>query len=206
VPVDARARDAARAAGAGELAVWAAAVSGGAAPLEVHGLATGDVDVLRTTLARRDDAAVLSVGEVALAVDTGRALAAEAAARGVHVVVARASDAAASDSAARALAAALAGGAGEHGPLGALRRLGDAPIAVLCGVALGAGERGLGCVCDGPAAIAGGAVAAAIEPDLRPRLLAGGDPALARDLGLAVAGAAGAIADALRAASGPAAA
>jgi nicotinate-nucleotide--dimethylbenzimidazole phosphoribosyltransferase len=60
---------------------------------------------------------------------------------------------------------------GGHGPLGALRRLGDAPIAVLCGVALGAGEHGLGCVCDGPAAAAGAAVAAAIEPDLGPRLL-----------------------------------
>jgi NaMN:DMB phosphoribosyltransferase len=81
-----------------------------------------------------------------------------------------------SDAPAGALAEGLAAH-GDNGPLGALRRLGDAPIAVLCGIALGAGERGLGCVCHGPAAVAGAAVAAGIEPDLRERLLAAGVPA-----------------------------
>jgi nicotinate-nucleotide--dimethylbenzimidazole phosphoribosyltransferase len=86
------------------------------------------------------------------------------------------------DTAAKALAASLTGPTEPvaHGPLGALRRLGDATPAVLCGVALGAGEHGLGCVCDGLAALAGAAVAAGIEPDLRPRLIAvraPGDPA-----------------------------
>jgi nicotinate-nucleotide--dimethylbenzimidazole phosphoribosyltransferase len=60
-----------------------------------------------------------------------------------------------------------------RGPLGALRRLGGGEIAVLCGLALGAGEQGLAYVCDGLIATAGAAVAAAIEPALRPRLLAG---------------------------------
>jgi len=60
-----------------------------------------------------------------------------------------------------------------RGPLHALRRLGGGEIAVLCGLALGAGEHGLGYVCDGLIATAAAAVAAAIEPGLRPRLLAG---------------------------------
>jgi nicotinate-nucleotide--dimethylbenzimidazole phosphoribosyltransferase len=44
---------------------------------------------------------------------------------------------------------------------------------VLAGLALGAGEHGLGYVCDGVIATAAAAVAAAIAPGLRPRLLAG---------------------------------
>lgn len=63
--------------------------------------------------------------------------------------------------------------AASRGPLGALRRLGGGEIAVLCGLALGAGEHGLAYVCDGVIATAAAAVAAAVEPDLRPRLLAG---------------------------------
>ena len=55
----------------------------------------------------------------------------------------------------------------------ALRRLGGGEIAVLCGLALGAGEHGLGYVCDGLIATAAAAVAVGIEPELRPRLLAG---------------------------------
>jgi nicotinate-nucleotide--dimethylbenzimidazole phosphoribosyltransferase len=136
----------------------------------------------------RDGAAPMSVGEVALAVDTGREIAARAAADGVGVLVARAA-AGHDPAAARALADSFVDG-GEHGPLGALRRLGDATTAVLCGVALGAGEHGLGCVCDGIAALAGAAVAAGIEPDLRPRLLAVRAPdtaALAARLGVAEA-------------------
>ena len=60
-----------------------------------------------------------------------------------------------------------------RGPLHALRRVGGGEIAVLCGLALGAGEHGLGYVCDGLIATAAAAVAVGIEPDLRPRLLAG---------------------------------
>jgi NaMN:DMB phosphoribosyltransferase len=123
----------------------------------------------------------------------------------VHVLVASASGGT-SDPAARALAEGLAAPAG-HGPLGALRRLGDAPIAVLCGVALGAGERGLGCVCHGPAALAGAAVAAGIEPDLRERLLAAGvpeDDALVARLGVGLAPRADAAAVAAALATPPA--
>jgi nicotinate-nucleotide--dimethylbenzimidazole phosphoribosyltransferase len=75
-------------------------------------------------------------------------------------------------------------------PLDALRRLGGGEIAVLCGLALGAGEHGLAYVCDGLIATAGAAVAAAIQPDLKPRLLAGhrstepGHTALLQHLGL----------------------
>lgn len=60
-----------------------------------------------------------------------------------------------------------------HGPLGWLRRVGGGEIAVLCGLALGAGEHGLAYVCDGVIATAAAAVAVAVAPDLRPRLLAG---------------------------------
>jgi nicotinate-nucleotide--dimethylbenzimidazole phosphoribosyltransferase len=58
-------------------------------------------------------------------------------------------------------------------PLEALRRLGGGELAVLAGLALGAGEHGLGYVCDGIVATAAVAIAAAIDPGLRPRLLAG---------------------------------
>jgi nicotinate-nucleotide--dimethylbenzimidazole phosphoribosyltransferase len=71
-------------------------------------------------------------------------------------------------------------------PLRALRRHGTGEIAVLCGVALGAGEHGLGCVCDGLAALAGAAVAAAIEPTLRPRVRAIGEDDHAAHLGIAI--------------------
>jgi nicotinate-nucleotide--dimethylbenzimidazole phosphoribosyltransferase len=59
------------------------------------------------------------------------------------------------------------------GPLEAMRRLGGGELAVLAGLALGAGEHGLGYVCDGVVATAAAAIAAAHEPGLRPRLLAG---------------------------------
>jgi nicotinate-nucleotide--dimethylbenzimidazole phosphoribosyltransferase len=215
--VDAPAREAARARGASVVAVWAAGVTGADPPRVVARVfaATeagdltaassdgqraplGVVHIDRSVAPARDTTreAAMSVGEVALAVDTGRELAAQAARDGVTVVVvasAHARDAGAG----RALSGALTGVAAagsdagaaralafhaEHiaGPLGALRRLGTPAIAVLCGVALGAGEHGLGCVCDGLAGTAAGAVAAAIEPDLRARLIAAGpagDPA-----------------------------
>jgi hypothetical protein len=169
VPVDARARDAATARGATPAEAWLAAVTGdpdGRARVRVVDAA--DAEVLRTTLVTRRDTPGMSVGEVALAVDTGRALAGTAAADGVSVLIARA-PAGRDERAARAVADAFIAG-GEHGPLGVLRRLGDATTAVLCGVALGAGEHGLGCVCGDVTALAGAAVAAGIEPDLRPRL------------------------------------
>ena len=58
-------------------------------------------------------------------------------------------------------------------PADVLADLGGGEIAVLAGLALGAGEHGLGYVCDGVIATAAAAVAAAIAPGLRPRLLAG---------------------------------
>jgi nicotinate-nucleotide--dimethylbenzimidazole phosphoribosyltransferase len=58
-------------------------------------------------------------------------------------------------------------------PLEALRRLGGGELAVLAGLALGAGEQGLGYVCDGVIATAAAAIAAACDPELRPRLIAG---------------------------------
>jgi nicotinate-nucleotide--dimethylbenzimidazole phosphoribosyltransferase len=146
----------------------------------------------------------LEVGEVALAVDTGRALAAAAARDGITVLVGGEMGIG-NTTPATCLAAWLTGGdpaaltgpgtgldpAGLvrkravvadtlrlhgpriRGPLGALRRLGGGDLAVLCGLALGAGEHGLAYVCDGLIASAAAAVAVAVEPDLRPRLLAG---------------------------------
>lgn len=57
--------------------------------------------------------------------------------------------------------------------LAALASLGGGEIAVLTGLALGAGRYGLGYVCDGVIATAAAAVAVAIAPDLKPRLIAG---------------------------------
>jgi nicotinate-nucleotide--dimethylbenzimidazole phosphoribosyltransferase len=59
------------------------------------------------------------------------------------------------------------------GPRAALRRLGGGELAVLCGLVLGAGEEGLGYVCDGLIATAAAAIAVACEPAVHPRLLAG---------------------------------
>jgi hypothetical protein len=174
VPVDDRARDDALARGADPVAAWVAAVTGEpATDARPQTIDAGAAEVLATTLAAHRDAPGMSVGAVALAVDTGRDLAARAAADGARIVVATA-PAGRDDTAARALAAILTGTAEPvpNGALGALRRAGDATTAVLCGVALGAGERGLGCVCDGIAALAGAAVAAGVEAHLRPRLIA----------------------------------
>ena len=86
VPVDEAAR---AAAGADERRAWLAGVTGdpsGAAP-RVRTIDAADVDVLHTTLAARRATPGMSVGEVALAVDAGRALAARAAADGVQLLV-----------------------------------------------------------------------------------------------------------------------
>lgn len=146
----------------------------------------------------------LTAGEVAAAVDCGRALAAAAARDGVTVLVGGEMGIG-NTTPATCLAAALTGrdgaelvgpgtgldaaglerkrevvgralalhGPEARGPLGWLRRVGGGEIAVLCGLALGAGEHGLAYVCDGVIATAAAAVAVEIEPDLRPRLLAG---------------------------------
>ncbi len=146
----------------------------------------------------------LGVGEVAAAVDAGRAAAAEAAAAGVTVLMGGEMGIGNSTPAA-CLAAWLTGrparevvgpgtgldaagvarkvavveralalhGPQIRGPLGALRRLGGGDIAVLCGLALGAGEQGLAYVCDGLIATAAAGLAVAVEPSLAPRLLAG---------------------------------
>jgi len=58
-------------------------------------------------------------------------------------------------------------------PVELLRRLGGGELAVLCGLALGAGEHGLGLICDGVIATAAIAVAVELAPSLRERLLAG---------------------------------
>jgi NaMN:DMB phosphoribosyltransferase len=178
VPVDARARADALAGGVDDYEAWRASVTRASGVLVIEGAPPEGLD----------DTPGMSVGAVALAVDIGREIGARAAADGVGVLVARAAPGH-DDAAARALAESFLGES-EHGPLGALRRLGDATTAVLCGVALGAGEQGLGCVCDGIAALAGAAVAAGIEPDLRPRLIAVRAPetaALAARLGVAEA-------------------
>ena len=184
---------------------------------------TAALDVVRTGLRPSRDLTLepaLDVGEVALAVDTGRELAAVAARDGITVLVGGEMGIA-NTTPATCLAALLTGrepvlagpgtgldtdvlrrkaavveralalhGPAARGPLGALRRGGGGEIAVLCGLALGAGEHGLGYVCDGLIATAAAAVAAAIEPDLLPRLLAGhrspepGHDALLEHLGL----------------------
>jgi nicotinate-nucleotide--dimethylbenzimidazole phosphoribosyltransferase len=146
----------------------------------------------------------LTVGETALCVDHGRALAAAAAADGMTVLVGGEMGIG-NTTPATCLAAWLTGGSAEvlagpgtgldaaglerkravcatalalhgpaiRGPLGALQRLGGGELAVLCGLALGAGEQGLAYVCDGLIATAAVAIAAAHAPELRSRLLAG---------------------------------
>jgi nicotinate-nucleotide--dimethylbenzimidazole phosphoribosyltransferase len=218
--IDERARSAVLAAGPagslgrlGELAAWLAGVSGterpvvrarvvvaaadGARPGAVAALArVGDVELVvadpGVAAAPPEHGPAMTPGDVALAVDAGRELAAQAARDGITVL---AGGQVAVDGGKRAtgLAAALTGAAPPdldpvtaralalHGPelgsppapLRALRRLGSGEVALLCGLALGAGERGLGYVCDGAGSTAAAAVAAGIEPDLRPRLLAG---------------------------------
>jgi nicotinate-nucleotide--dimethylbenzimidazole phosphoribosyltransferase len=59
------------------------------------------------------------------------------------------------------------------GPLEALRRLGGGDLAVLAGLALGAGEHGVGLVCDGVIATAAIALAVELQSELLPWLLAG---------------------------------
>jgi len=201
VPVDAEAMAAARERGAGELAVWLAGVTGAQRPV-VRSRTVWAESVIERRADRATGAEAassepaLTVPEVAQAVDAGRDLAARAAAQAITLVVARSQGPAegtqtvvarsqdpADGARGAALIAALADDPAH--PLRSLRRLGNAEIAVLCGVALGAGERGLGCVCEGLAALAGAAVAAAIEPTLRPRLRAADGHEQAAQVGIA---------------------
>ena len=212
-------------AGQGAVAVLAREVGAGLVLVDAGVAAdTTALDVVRTGLRPSRDVTrepALDVGEVAVAVDTGRELAAQAARDQITVLVGGEMGTA-NTTAATCLAALLTGreagglvgpGAGldaeglrrrrivveralalhgpvARGPLGALRRVGGGEIAVLCGLAIGAGEHGLGYVCDGLDATAAAAVAAAVEPDLLPRLLAGhrspepGHGALLEHLGL----------------------
>jgi hypothetical protein len=155
-PLDAGAMETARAAGASELAVWLAGATGGQLRVRV---------VAVTPRAWTADPP--PVAEVAAAVDEGREgiLAAEA-----TVVVVTGGDA---DRAGR-LAAALE--ADVSRPLRALRHAGSHDLALLCGLALGAGEHGLGFVADGTAATSAARLAIAIEPDLAPRVRTLGAP------------------------------
>jgi NaMN:DMB phosphoribosyltransferase len=177
---------AARQRGEGELAVWLAGVTSAERPV-VGVRRIGASSILRHSPAPdRDEAGAepaLTVAEVAAAVDAGRDVAAAAAAEGITVLVASAP---AADDPTRALSLIATLARRDPRPLRALRCLGTEEIAVLCGVALGAGEHGLGCVCDGLAALAGAAVAAAIEPTLLPRLRVVGERELAAQLGIAI--------------------
>jgi hypothetical protein len=140
--------------GAGELATWLVGCLGPRPHV-----------VERVVVAHRAGPdAPLPVGEVAAAVDAGRDAAAAAAGAGVTVLVGTGG---AEEPAARVTTALSTL---EAGPLGILRRQGDAETALLCGLALGAGEHGLAYLADGAAAVAGAAVAIALEPDLRPRV------------------------------------
>jgi nicotinate-nucleotide--dimethylbenzimidazole phosphoribosyltransferase len=177
---------AARERGEGELAIWLAGVTGAERPV-VSARRVGASSILRHSPAPdRDEAGAepaLTVAEVAAAVDAGRDVAAATAAEGITVVIASAP---AADDPTPALSILSALADRDPRPLRCLRRLGTEEIAVLCGVALGAGEYGLGCVCEGLAALAGAAVAAAIEPTLLPRLRAVGERDLAARLGIVV--------------------
>jgi nicotinate-nucleotide--dimethylbenzimidazole phosphoribosyltransferase len=188
-PLDEGAMARARAREADALAVWLAGVTGDDRPAVCV-----SVVVAESRFPHRDVAIepALSVVEVAQAVDEGRERAARAASDGATVIANRAS--AEPVVASLCLIAALTGrdvgfmhdsptraacerALARHpdaarGPLHALRRLGSGDIAVLCGVALGAGERGLAYLCADLASTVAAAVATAIEPGLRPRLLA----------------------------------
>jgi Phosphoribosyltransferase len=185
-PLDGAAMDMARAAGMAEAGAWLAGCTGAARP------------AVRSRVVVLEGAAVpepLSVGEVAEAVDAGRALAGRTAAAGMTVLAAevvghridvpacalavlltgRPPEALAKGGQVAAVEAALARHGGDvRGPLGALRWLGGDAIARACGTALGAGEHGLAFVADGPAATAAAGIALRVQPELAPRVRVAG--------------------------------
>ncbi|MEP6953843.1 MAG: nicotinate-nucleotide--dimethylbenzimidazole phosphoribosyltransferase [Solirubrobacteraceae bacterium] len=148
--------DAARAAGASELAVWLAGATGG--PVRVRVVAV---------TARPWTAEPPPVAEVAAAVDEGRDGILEAAAT---VLVVTGGDGEAAGRLGDALDTDVSR------PLRALRHAGSHDLALLCGLALGAGEHGLGFVADGSAATTAARLAVALEPGLAPRVRTLGDP------------------------------
>jgi hypothetical protein len=177
-PFDERAAAAAVPTGdAAEVAAWLAGCGAGVPPrVAVHVVLAGEGDVAwagadADAFARIPAGGALpSVGHVARAVDQGRDLAAAAAAASATVL---AIGGAGDEAAPARLAAWLSGRAQSpqvRGPLGALWRLGSEDIAVLCGVALGAGEQGLALACGGRAGIAATGTAVAVQPALRPRV------------------------------------
>jgi hypothetical protein len=120
--------------------------------------------------------ALPTVGHVARAVDEGRDRAAAAGAAGVTLLVVLGAGDPAVVGRVRAW---LSGDAVEpavRGPLGALWRLGDEELAVLCGVALGAGEQGLALLCAGGAGMAAAGLGVAVQPMLRARVRLVGVP------------------------------
>jgi nicotinate-nucleotide--dimethylbenzimidazole phosphoribosyltransferase len=135
---------------------------------------SGSERPLERVVVAADGRSGLTTPDVAAAVDRGRDAARAAAREGVGILVARGDDAEA-----EALAGWLTGDAADEeirGPLGALRRLGTVGLCELTGLALGAGEAGIGLVCEGRAATAAAAIAVAVEPDLRARVrVAGGE-------------------------------
>jgi NaMN:DMB phosphoribosyltransferase len=193
---------AARAAGLPEPGVWLAGCLGAARPA---------VRSRAVVLENATVPAVMSVPEVAAAVDAGRALAARSAANGVTVLGAevighragvpacalaalltgRPPGVLARGGQVRAVEDLLARHAGElTGPLSALRRVGGEAIARAVGVALGAGEQGLAFLAEGLGATAATGVALRIEPSLAPRVRLAGlgdtdaEAVLRRDLAL----------------------
>jgi hypothetical protein len=113
--------------------------------------------------------APMEVAMVAAAVDEGRALAARAARAGAGRVLLRCRFSGAYGD----LAGWLDGPRGADapaGPLSALRRLGDGPLAVAMGVVLGAGEQGLAVTGDDAIARLAGRLAVELEPELADRV------------------------------------
>jgi NaMN:DMB phosphoribosyltransferase len=180
---------AARSAGAADAGVWLAGCVGVAHPA---------VRSRAVVLENATVPSVMSVPEVAAAVDAGRALAARSAANGVTVLGAEVIGHRA-EVPACALAALLTGRPpsalarggqvravedllDRHaelltGPLSALRRVGGQALARAAGIALGAGEQGLAFVVEGLGATAATGIALRIEPGLAPRVrLAGIGP------------------------------
>jgi NaMN:DMB phosphoribosyltransferase len=159
-----------------DLAAWIAGCTGAVPPrLRAAIVAAGDAGAWTAERVGGAGVAMPTVGHVARAVDDGRDRAAAArAADDTVLVIAGAGDAAAVARVEGWLTGSTALPA-VRGPLGALYRLGDEALAVLCGVALGAGEHGLALVCDGAAGTAAAALALRVQPGLRPRVRAAGE-------------------------------
>ena len=111
----------------------------------------------------------LEVALVAAAVDDGRALAGRAARAGAGTVRLRCAFSGAYGDVIGWLDGDRPDGA-PAGPLSALRRFGDGPLAVAMGVVLGAGEQGLAVTGDDAIARLAGRLAVELEPELGDRV------------------------------------